>query len=403
MDTTVAGARDTRRTAAKQLSPLRVAVVCFPVNPGLIDYLVGLAGALRQHAVVDVITSTTASAPHQRALGPATYCFRRSRHLGLDVWRYVWHMLATRPDVMLMQAWLKWPLLELPLIWLFRLVGIRCIATVHDVLPHAPWRWDPWILGRYYGAFDGLVAHSRLAREQLVRMGVARPIAVIPHALLDRFNQQPLGRSAARLRVPGLEHDEESFVALFFGHISRRKGALAFAEAAQHLPAGQAIKLVMAGKPDLSAADLQQLRSACAKGGVTLFEGHVPFEEVQPLFAGADCVVIPYLEGTTSGVMKVALAFEKPIVATPIGDVPETLNRDSAVLIPVTDLPVGIANGILEARSRAAELVAETRKRKAGLSWQQIGASYAAFLHAAHGRKKGGVVHHFPMDPVGLP
>ena len=380
---------------------LRVALACFPVNPGFIDYIVGLAQVLRQHAELDVLTSTTASASHQQALGPATYCFRRSRHLPIDIWRYVWHVLATRPDVLLMQAWVKWPLLELPLIWLFRLVGVRCIATVHDVLPHEPGRWDPWILRRYYGAFNGLVAHSRLAREQLARMGVRCPIGVIPCALLDQFNQQPLSRSAARLRVPGLEGDETSFVALFFGHLTRRKGALAFAEAARHLPAGERVKLVMAGKPDLSAAELQHLRASCLESGVALFEGHVPFGQVQPLFAAADCVVIPYVEGTTSAVMKVALAFEKPIVATPIGDVPETLDADSAVLIPVTDLAAGIAGGVLEARRRAAALTVEVRKRKAGLSWQQIGASYAAFLQTVVARESDGAARDLAIKPVG--
>ncbi len=375
---------------------LRVALACFPVNPGFIDYIVGLAQVLRQHAEVDVLTSTTASAPHQQALGPATYCFRRSRHLPVDIWRYAWHVLATRPDVLLMQAWVKWPLLELPLIWLFRLAGIRCVCTVHDVLPHEPRRWDPWILRRYYGAFNGLVAHSRLAREQLARLGVRCPVAVIPCALLDQFNQQPLSRADARSRVPGLEGDETSFVALFFGHVTRRKGALAFAEAARYLPAGARIKLVMAGKPDLSGAEMQQLRASCAGGSVMLFEGHVPFEQVQPLFAAADCVVIPYLEGTTSAVMKVALAFEKPIVATPIGDVPETLDSASAVLIPVTDLALGIAAGIVEARRRAWDLAAEMRKCKAGLSWQQIGASYAGCLHAALQQDNGSATR----DPI---
>ena len=363
---------------------LRFAIACFPVNPGFADYLLGLTEALREHGDVAVLTSTTLDPVHQAALGPATYCFRRSRHLPIDIWSYVAHVLATRPDVLLVQAWLKWPLLECPLIWLFRLAGIRCVATVHDVLPHEPKPWDRLFLRWYYRAFDGLVAHSRQARDQLGAMGVRRPIALIQHALLDRFNREPLARMAARDRVAGLQGDEASFVALFFGHLTRRKGALAFAEAARHLE-GQGVKLLMAGEPDLLPRELAQLRAACASGGVLLREGHVPFGEVQALFASADCVVIPYLEGTTSGVLKVAIAFEKPVVATPIGDVTETVDDRSAVLIPVTNLPAGIAAGILEARARAPELATEIAKRKENLSWEHIGAAYAMFLRSMLG------------------
>ena len=365
--------------AGQSLPRSRISVVCFPVNPGFADYLVGLAEALRHHVDVDVLTSSTLDPAHRTAIGPATYCFRRSRNLPVDIWIYVRHVLSTRPDALLVQAWLKWPLLEWPLIWLFRLAGIRCIATVHDVLPHEPKPWDRLILRWYYGTFNGLVAHSRQAREQLEAMGVQCPVAIIPHTLLDRFNREPLSRADARLRVTGLQGDEDSFVALFFGHITRRKGALAFAQAARHLK-GQGVKLLMAGEPDLSARELAQLRADCAEGDVLLREGHIPFGEVQALFAGADCVVIPYLEGTTSGVLKVAIAFEKPVIATPIGDVMETVDERSAVLISVLNLPAGIAAGIIEARMRAADLATEIARCKDSLSSRRIGMAYADFL-----------------------
>ena len=363
----------------------RVAVACFAVNPGFADYLGGLAQALRSHADVDVLTSSGLAAEHRATVEPATYCFRRSRHLPIDIWAYVWHVLATRPDVLLVQAWLKWPLLEWPLIWLFRQAGIRCVATVHDVLPHEPGRWDRAILRRYYRAFDGLVAHSRAAREQLGAMGGAGPITVTPHALRDGSNREQLTRAAARRRVPGLEGDDASFVALFFGHLTRRKGALAFAEAAAAFAPGEGIKLVMAGAPDLPPRDLARLRSLCSEGGVLLREGHVLTGDVQALFASADCVVIPYLEGTTSGVLKIAIDFEKPVVATRIGDVTETVDERSAVLIPVQDLAPAIAAGVRQARERAPALAVEIAKCKASLSWQHIGASYAGFLQSVLG------------------
>jgi glycosyltransferase involved in cell wall biosynthesis len=357
---------------------LRIAVVCFAVNPGFVDYLVGLVAALRQHAEISVLTSDTVDQPHRNMLGDADFCFRRSRHLPVDIWIYIWRVLSAKPDIVLVQAWLKVPLLEIPAIALFRLFGISCVVTVHDVLPHNLRPWHRPILRLYYRAFDALVAHSHAAREQLGALGIRQPIAVIPHALLDRFNLDHLTKEAARARLGGVEDD--AFVALFFGHVTKRKGALAFAEAAKHLPPHANVKLIIAGQPDLAAPDLHRLRSDCSEFGVTFREGHVAFEDVQTLFAGADCVAIPYLEGTTSGVLKVAIAFEKPVVATAVGDVAETVDSRSAVLIQADDLPAAIAAGILQAKLRCRELEDGVRAIKAALSWDEIGRRYYAYL-----------------------
>ncbi len=360
---------------------LRIAVVCFPVNPGFVDYLVGLVAGLRPHADVAVLTSDTMEATDKAQLGEAEFCFRRSRHLAIDIWKFVYRVFVIRPDVLLMQAWLKVPLLETPMIWLFRMFGVRCVVTVHDVLPHEPRRWHKPILRLYYGAFDALVAHSALAREQLLALGVKRPVAVIPCGLLDRFDVDHLSQAQARVRLPGVADD--SFVALFFGHVSRRKGALAFAQAAAHLPPEANVRLILAGKPDFPASDLEALRAECSQRNVMFYEGHVPFEDVQTFFIGSDCVVIPYLEGTTSAVLKIAIAFEKPIVATRIGDVPETVDDRSAVLIGLDDLPAAIAAGIIEAQRRSTALEVGVRALKSSLSWDVIGKQYYDELSAA--------------------
>ena len=51
----------------------------------------------------------------------------------------------------------------------------------------------------------------------------------------------------------------------------------------------------------------------------------IPEREVAALFRSATVVALPYLEIDQSGVLMTAIGFERPIVATRIGGIPETI------------------------------------------------------------------------------
>jgi len=203
-------------------------------------------------------------------------------------------------------------------------------------------------------------------------------MAVIPHPLTDNFATEPLSRSAARARLNTF--DDEDFVVLFFGHLTRRKGISAFVQAAQHFAPSTRVRFLAAGQPDLSQSELEELRADCERWGVTLHEGLVPHDKVQVYFAAADCVAMPYLEGTTSAILKIAITFNKPVVATAIGDVPETIGPDSGVLISGENLPLSLATGILQARDRLPELQVGTSQLAKSLSVETTGLSYHDFI-----------------------
>ena len=362
---------------------LKLDVVCFASNPGLADYVVSLSRGLSAQADVRALVSSTID-PFLRGLfRPIECCFRRTRHLPIDLVRYARAVLRRRPDVVLVQSWLKVPLVEILLVRLFQLCRISCVVTVHDVLPHYPRPWSGWVLRAYYRAFDGLVAHSCAAREQLRNMGVTKPIAVIPHGVYDVFDIDGLSSASARERLKGLKSDD--YVILFFGFLQQRKGLFDFLQAARTLATDPSYRFVIAGKPDLTDGELETLRQTCRELGVLLAEGHVPFCEVQNYFASCDLVAMPYREGTTSGVLKLAIAFGKPVVCTPIGDVPETVNPDTAVLAPIEDLEHSLVIAIRKAREQAAGLSAGARAERARFAWDRVGSMY--FEHVAQIRR----------------
>jgi glycosyltransferase involved in cell wall biosynthesis len=115
------------------------------------------------------------------------------------------------------------------------------------------------------------------------------------------------------------------------------KGLSYFIAAVQELDLrGFTVKGVIAGR----GSDLDRHRNEIDES--SLFEIHAGFvtrEKLTELFKRANVVVLPYTDGTQSGVAAMALGFERPVVASKVGGIPEMV-RDgvNGYLIPPKDL-----------------------------------------------------------------
>ena len=58
---------------------------------------------------------------------------------------------------------------------------------------------------------------------------------------------------------------------------------------------------------------------------VDIHDGYIPDKEVEKFFAASDLVVLPYESATQSGIVQIAYGFEKPVVATNVGGLPEVV------------------------------------------------------------------------------
>ena len=78
---------------------------------------------------------------------------------------------------------------------------------------------------------------------------------------------------------------------------------------------------------------------------VFLFDRYIPDEEVGIFFEEADLFVAPYIDGTQSGSVKIALSFDLPIVVTEcISD--ELLSGSDRVMIVPSEDSQALADGI---------------------------------------------------------
>ncbi|MBI2378469.1 MAG: glycosyltransferase family 4 protein [Deltaproteobacteria bacterium] len=232
--------------------------------------------------------------------------------------------------------------------------GLKLVATAHDVrrgkaIIHRP--YEEQQLRAFYERADALFVHSRAQREDL--LGFARVhserIHEVPHGTYDHgaATSDPI-TLRARYGLP-----REHQVALFFGDLRDDKNldlllhALARANAPVHL--------VVAGSPggDGPHKGLAFYKALASDLGiearVTFLGRFIPDAEVPDLFAAADWVAIPYSRtfSSQSGVLNVAMHYQRPVLASGAPTLKETLAAvDVGVFVDpdrIDALEVGIA------------------------------------------------------------
>ncbi|EUJ11295.1 glycosyltransferase [Methylophilaceae bacterium 11] len=357
---------------------LKIAVVCFTGNSGLTDYSVSLCKELVKHADVTLLTAKSYDETQYRVNLPSAKLFNRTRHYPFDIIRFVLYVLRHKPDVLLFESWIKYPAFEWLLVWIFKLAGIRTALTIHDLLPHYPKPWSKWVLSYYYRCFDRLIVHSKRTEDGLNAMGVKTQPLIVPHGLYEIFNLDKLTREAILPNFPQV--NTRDFVVLFFGHIETRKGILEYLSASELLAKEDNIKFVVAGGNSLSGSAAVTLDSYRNKKNVVMHDQSIPMEQVQHYFTLAHVVILPYLEGTTSGVVKLAMAFDRPIIASDVGDFAETLHDWSGLLIKLDTLPENLAAAITGMRTSYSNFMMSLNENKQKYQWDRIAIQHIEYL-----------------------
>jgi starch synthase len=228
------------------------------------------------------------------------------------------------------------------------------------------------------GMADLIIVLSRLGRDQLIKKGYApETIRQIPIGVYSFFSRHVLKRV-----------DQEKMI-LFFGRIEPYKGLgillKAFRQASGSLPDW---KLVVAGNGDMS-----KYASLANHAQVEVINRYVGDEEVLELMQRAKFIVLPYTEATQSGVIPIAYALARTVIATDVGSLSEMV-RDgtTGLLIQPNDVDK-LAQAILTLAGNDALCYkmgqAAYEFAHAELAWEKIAQMYLkVYLEALPYRSK---------------
>ncbi len=313
-DTTVSSSSSTK---AKSERALKVVVVEPKGDGGLCHYSYNLCRALADYGCeVHLITG----APYELAQFPKNFKVHEYNLRSVSGLRASWKCLkALRPDIVHQQGTNLHPLFEWVYMWASRLYsGAAYVYTCHLAIPHEIKAREMPFVGYKLRSAEAIIVHSdRTADEAKQHFNVrADHLHVIPHGDYRFFRGLgDLGKGVPFTKVEGTKD------ILFFGAVRQYKGLMFLIEAIGKMrQKGLPVRLMVVGK---ERDDWPEYVAAMEKWGVkdsTLLNlAYIDMEDVPGFFEFADCSCLPYLDGSESGVLQLADAFDKPIVATETG------------------------------------------------------------------------------------
>ncbi len=279
-----------------------------------------------------------------------------------------------RPDYLIIRYWIPFmaPSLGTVASLVKRNRHTRVVALADNIVPHEKRPGDA-ILTRYFiRHIHRFVAMSQQVRDDLTKFGISPSrISLCPHPLYDNFGEM-VPKSAARkmLNLP-----EDKSLILFFGFIRDYKGLdLLIKAMARHKLEKQEVILLVAGEFYTSGRPYHELaREAGVEGQIIWNTQFIPSEMVRYYFCASDLVVQPYKSATQSGVTQIAYHFEKPMVVTDVGGLPEMVphGRVGYVVKPEAEAIAEAITDFFE-NKRASYFIEQIKTEKTRFSWSRL-------------------------------
>lgn len=277
-----------------------------------------------------------------------------------------------RPDAVILQWWHPYfaPCYRI----LATLLGeIPLLITCHNVFPHERFPLDRFLTRMVLKRADGYIVQSHLDEKDLLTVKPDANYVVTPHPTYNAFKMKNMSRAEAR-ELLAVGHD--SPMLLFFGFVREYKGLKylldALPEVKKRIPD---ISLWVVGDfGDDKDVYLEQIERNRIGDNIRLVEGYVPDQEVEKYFAAADLVVLPYVSATQSGIVQIAYGFDKPVVVTDVGGLPDVVrHRETGYVVPSGNAQE-IARAVISfyQEDRETDWESNIRKQAAEFSWETM-------------------------------
>ena len=257
----------------------------------------------------------------------------------------------------------------------------RCIALVHNMIPH-----EPSILDKLFAPFfvrhtDGFVALSESVVQDINRFDHGtKPKTSYPHPIYDHYGEQMSKEEACQ----ALHLKPENQHMLFFGLVRAYKGLDllldAFGKVKDQLPN---LQLIIAGE---FYEDEDKYRAQIANNGLTdrviIKNEFIADADLRKYFGAADLIVQPYKSATQSGVTQVAFHFEKPMLVTNVGGLGEIVH-DHKMGYAVEPNAEAIAQALTDyyTHSRQPDYTTYLIKEKDKYSWSRLAESFVTIYN----------------------
>jgi glycosyltransferase involved in cell wall biosynthesis len=241
------------------------------------------------------------------------------------------------------------------------------VMIAHNLIPH-----ERQVAARMLTRFalaraDKLVCLSESVASEGKTMLPAAKVKVLFHPVYDSYGDAvPADDARQMLKLPAARN-----IFLFFGLVRAYKGLDLLISALEKIRDEDFLLLVAGEFYGDKEKYLAQIKSAGLEEKVIVRDEYIPDAEVKYYFSAASLVVQPYRTATQSGVSQIAVHFEKPMLVTNVGGLPDMV-RNGITGIVVDPDPAAVAEGIKSfiTTGEPAAMKSHLRQLRLDWSWQ---------------------------------
>ena len=240
------------------------------------------------------------------------------------------------------------------------------VYTLHDVNAHS---------GEYHltgEIVDRLLVN--IADRVLVHGDYNRQAFAEKHGKIEKCESIMHGEYSFFNNYCETDDDYTTPELLFFGRIRPYKDLKTLVEAERLLLERiDDYRLTIAGDGPI---DEETARKIAARDTITLLNSYIPNEEVCELFNRCRAVVLPYRDASQTGVVPIAYSFEKPVIASNVGGIPDVVDHGTTGYLVEPERSVELADrceALLRDPSLARELGQQADGfRREHMDWNSI-------------------------------
>ena len=246
---------------------------------------------------------------------------------------------ALNADLLIIKYWL--PFMAPCLGTIARIVKdnkkTKVVSVIDNIIPHEKRMGDRALSNYFVNSVDGFIAQSRSVLDDLNTFDSSKPKIFSPHPLYDNFG--PAVSKAEAIQKLGLQMN--GLYILFFGFIRDYKGLDILLDAMTDPRIKESyIELIVAGEfYNDPKPYLDQIERLGLKDKVILRTDFIPDDMVKYYFCAADIVVQPYKHATQSGVTQICYHFNRPMLVSNVGGLPEIVPHDYVGYVCNPDAP----------------------------------------------------------------
>ncbi|MGB9696155.1 MAG: glycosyltransferase [Ignavibacteria bacterium] len=215
-------------------------------------------------------------------------------------------------------------------------LNTKVLVICDNIIPHERRLGDVFLTKVLFSVVDFFIVQSKAVETDLVRFNKKnKPYRFAPHPLYNIFGEK-VDKIQARNFLEsnfGINAKNEK-VLLFFGYVRKYKG-LSYLLNAMPLILNQIqVKLLVVGEfYEDKELYFQYIKELGIEKYVDVINNFVPDEMVRYFFSASDCVVLPYLNATQSGIVQICYYYNKPVIVTNVGGLSEVVINEKTGLV----------------------------------------------------------------------